>query len=634
MADAASSRPLRPSVSAGRSSSQDQRALETLVLFVGGALVVTCLALGKQVFLPIAIAVLLSFVLAGPVNWMRTMGVPRVPSVILVTTFAVMMLALAGLVLVRQATQLANDLPTYQSVIVSKVDTLRAGLTQSPLVERALQTLRSLDRQTKAPVQEQQKGTAPSEPARAEPVPVEVHQPSPGPFEVLLKLAASIFEPLATSGLVIVFVVFILLQREDLRDRLIRLAGAQDLSRTTAAIDDAAQRLSRYLLTLTAMNAGFGVIIGLGLTFIGVPSPVLWGVLAMMMRFVPYIGAFVAAVLPVTLAAAVDPGWSMVFATAALFAITEPILGQVIDPLVYGHSTGLSPLAVLIAAIFWTWLWGPVGLLLATPLTVCLVVLGRHVERLSFLDILLGDQPALTPVESFYQRMLAGHTGEAAEDAEAALQEAPLYAWCDSVARDGLLLAQGDLDAGRLTVEQQEKIRDSFLEVLDDLDTQDSPAGSASAPDTRPTIITATELGPEWRGPAPVLILPARGPLDEAVGAIFAQLLVRQGLPARTSSPTQLSAVRIHMIDLSGVALVCFVCLGTRVSEAALRFALRRLRRRLPKSHIMLCCWAPAMDPALEKIARAAGADLVTASLTEAVRLCLDQARAQSSSAI
>jgi predicted PurR-regulated permease PerM len=258
MADAASSRPLRPSVSAGRSSSQDQRALETLVLFVGGALVVTCLALGKQVFLPIAIAVLLSFVLAGPVNWMRTMGVPRVPSVILVTTFAVMMLALAGLVLVRQATQLANDLPTYQSVIVSKVDTLRAGLTQSPLVERALQTLRSLDRQTKAPVQEQQKGTAPSEPARAEPVPVEVHQPSPGPFVVLLKLAASIFEPLATSGLVIVFFVFILLQREDLRDRLIRLAGAQDLSRTTAAIDDAAQRLSRYLLTLTAMNAGFG----------------------------------------------------------------------------------------------------------------------------------------------------------------------------------------------------------------------------------------------------------------------------------------------------------------------------------------------------------------------------------------
>ena len=212
--------------------------------------------------------------------------------------------------------------------------------------------------------------------------------------------------------------IFILIQRQDLRNRLVRLAGAQDLQRTTAALDDAGQRLSRLFLAQLALNAAFGLVIGAGLWFIGVPSAPLWGMLAMILRFVPYIGAVISAIFPLILAAAVGAGWTMVLWTAALFLIVEPIAGHVIEPLLFGHTTGLSPVAIITSATFWTWLWGPIGLILATPLTICLVVLGRHVDGLKFLDVMLGDQPALTPAELVYQRMLARDPIEAAEQAQ------------------------------------------------------------------------------------------------------------------------------------------------------------------------------------------------------------------------
>ena len=253
--------------------------------------------------------------------------------------------------------------------------------------------------------------------------------------------------------------IFILLQREDLRDRMIRLFGSSDLHRTTVAMNDAARRLSRYLLTQLAVNAAFGVIIGTGLAFIGIPSPVMWGVLGALLRFVPYIGAPLSAVMPLTLAAAVDPGWSTLLWTAALYLVVEPIMGQVVEPLVYGHSTGLSPFAVVVAATFWTWLWGPIGLILSTPLTLCLVVLGRHVARLEFLDVLLGDRPALTPVESFYQRMLAGDPDEVHDHAEVLLKQLSLASYYDDVALEGLRLAVIDAERGVLTPGHLERIK-------------------------------------------------------------------------------------------------------------------------------------------------------------------------------
>ena len=275
-------------------------------------------------------------------------------------------------------------------------------------------------------------------------------QPAGTPFDLARRYLSPVLSPLATLGIVFIVAVFALLQREDLRDRLIRLVGSDDLHRTTVAIDDGGRRLSRYFLTQLSINTMFGIIIGVGLLVIGVPKPVLWGILSALLRFVPYVGSLISAVLPMALAAAVEPGWSMVLWTAALYVVVEGVTGQAVEPMVYGHSTGLSPFSVVVAAIFWSWLWGPIGLILSTPLTLCLVVMGRHVERLEFLDVMLGDRPALTPVESFYQRILAGDADEAQDHAELILKDRSLSTYYDEVALKGLQLAANDAQRGVL----------------------------------------------------------------------------------------------------------------------------------------------------------------------------------------
>ena len=231
-------------------------------------------------------------------------------------------------------------------------------------------------------------------------------------MEIFQRLAGTLLPPIATAGIVLLFVIFILLQREDLRDRLIRLLGASDIQRSTEAINDAADRLSRYFVTQLAINSAFGIFIAFGLWLLGVPSPTVWGILAMLMRFVPFIGAYIAAAPPVILAAIVEPGWTTFILTAGLYLVSELVMGQIVEPLAYGHGTGLTPLAIVIATVVWTWLWGPIGLLLATPLTVVAVVMGRHIEGLQFFDVLLGDRPALTPEQRFYQRLLSGDAAE------------------------------------------------------------------------------------------------------------------------------------------------------------------------------------------------------------------------------
>ena len=263
------------------------------------------------------------------------------------------------------------------------------------------------------------------------------------------------------------------MQREDLRNRFVRLVGAQDLQHTTAALGDAGKRLSRLFLTQLALNAGFGLVIGTGLWLIGVPSAPLWGMLAMVLRFVPYIGALISAIFPVILAAAVGPDWSMAVWTAGLFLIVEPITGHIIEPMLYGQSAGLSPVAVVASAAFWTWLWGPVGLVLATPLTMCLVVLGRHVDRLNFFDVMLGDEPALKLEELTYQRMLAGDPMEASEQAQQFLKEKPLLAYYQEVLIEALKLAQADADRGHLDEQRKQRIRDVIAEILEDLETHE-----------------------------------------------------------------------------------------------------------------------------------------------------------------
>ena len=332
-------------------------------------------------------------------------------------------LSLATMVMI-EVNQLANDLPRYQSTLGEKIHKLRDQVGSVGVLKNASSLLKNLDKELKSPG-----GGSPTTqssltegPAKA-PIPVEVHQPDPGASEALVAMLRPLAAPFTTTGIVVIFLIFFLFQREDLRDRFIRLLGSEDLERTTAALDDAAQRLGKLFLTQLILNATFGVVIGLGLAVIGVPSSPLWGLLAMILRFVPYIGAILAAGLPIALAAAVGSDWTMTLWTVALFAVVEPLTGNVVEPLVCGKSAGLSPVAVVIAASFWTWLWGPLGLLLSTPITLCLVVFARHVERLKFIDVMLGDQPALTPQQTAYQRMLTGDPIEAIEQARAFLKE-------------------------------------------------------------------------------------------------------------------------------------------------------------------------------------------------------------------
>ena len=490
-----------------------------LAMLAISVIVVTALYFAREVFVPLALAILLSFALGPVVMLLRRWHFGRVPAVAVTVLLAFLVIFSVGTLIGSQLTQLAEELPQYQTNITQKIHSIQTIGSGSGVVGRASAMLKTLgneiaktDNTPKAPSSKLQSVQG------QQPVPVEIRQPEPTKLDIIQNIIGPLLQPLATTGIVIVFVIFFLLQREDLRDRFIRLAGGGDLRRTTEALDDAVGRLSRYLLMQTAINTIFGLLIGIGLWLIGIPNPVLWGVLAMLLRFVPYIGPVIAAIFPLALALAVDPGWSMLLWTASLFIVIEPVTGQIVEPFLYGHSTGLSPVAVVVSAAFWTWLWGPIGLLLSTPLTLCLVVLGRHVARLEFLDVVLGDEPALTPEENFYQRMLASDPDEAAHQAEAFLKDRPLSAYYDEVAIKGLALAQMDASRGELNHERRAQIKEAVDGVIDDLSDHASPRatreadGNAGSERPRPS---KSELAPGW-GESAVLCIAGRGSLDEA----------------------------------------------------------------------------------------------------------------------
>ena len=466
----------------------DQRVFNLLV----GITVVTSLYLAQAVLIPIVLAVLLTFILAPLVNLLRGLHLPRVVAVLLAVALALGVIAGLGTVIGSQVASLATGLPRYAQTVEAKFERVR-----SLTVGRLSQLASTVGRQSS--------GVAPA-PA---PAPAAPAAPAATPFALAEQYLSPVLSPIATLGIVLIVAIFMLLQLEDLRDRLIWLFGAGDLHRTTGAMDDAGRRLSRYLLSQLAVNTGFGVVCGAGLAVIGVPNPVLWGLLSAIVRFVPYVGTFIAAGLPMALAAAVDPGWSMVAYTAGLYFVTEMVVSQAIEPLLYGRSTGLSPFAVVVSAILWSGLWGPIGLVLSMPLTLCLVVAGRYSQRLAFLEIMLGDRPALTAVESFYQRVLAGDADEVLDHAEAVLKTAPLQTYYDDVALPALKLAAKDAERGVLRPAQLGRIRRTIGAVIDDLASHAGPSASGRA--------------------GLVLCVAGRGPLDGAASAMLSQLLQQRG---------------------------------------------------------------------------------------------------------
>jgi predicted PurR-regulated permease PerM len=555
-------------------SAKSGNSLATVLV---AAAIVAALYFGREVLLPMALAVLLSFVLAPPVKLLQRLYLPRFAAVTIVVLLAFGVIFGLGTVMFAQVSQLAGDLPRYQSNLGEKIQALRGATTASGTLEQASQVLQNLQKELDRP--KSAKPTSPTTPDASaipdRPIPVEVRQPDPGALQTLATLITPLIHPLATTGIIIIFVVFILLQQQDLRNRFIRIAGSHDLQRTTLALDDAGKRLSRLFLMQLALNAAFGLIIGIGLWAIGVPSAPLWGLLAMVLRFVPYIGAIVAAIL---------------------FLIVEPLIGHVVEPMVYGHSSGLSPVAVVVSATFWTWLWGPIGLILATPLTMCLVVLGRHVERLKFLEVLLGDRPALSPSENAYQRMLAGDPIETTEQAQAFLKEGTLTQYYEQILMGALRLAWADSERGRLDQQEAERIRSTVSELVEDLESHNDSRNAPSEDGVPPgKLKQAEEIVSAKASPSPpinpakgtVFCIPGLGLLDETVAMPLAQLLRREGISAEAKETETLSMSKLFALDLKDVALIC-LCYLEHATPAQLHYTSRRLRRKAPGVPILV----------------------------------------------
>ena len=580
-----------------------------LEMLQGALLVMAVLYFGQELLVPLVLAVLLSFVLAPVVRLLRRIAIPRPIAVVVTVLLACTIFFGIGGLVARQASLLAENLPTYQATIGHKLSGLQSA---GGLLDRVSGAVQAMGRGITPEAETAPKADTATRAAAPAPIAVEVHTPDPTAMEMLRRVAEPLLGPLATAGIVIILVIFILLYREDLRDRLIRLAGARDLHRTMAAMDDAAYRLSRFFLAQTGMNTAFGLFIAGALWLIGVPNPLLWGFVAALMRFVPFIGVFVTITGPILMALAVDPGWSMLVWVLVLFAVGETLMGQVLEPLVFGHSTGLSPIAVIAAATFWTWLWGPIGLLLAVPLTVCLVVLGRHVERLEFLEVMLGDRPPLDPEETFYQRALAGDANALAEQAERCLKEKPLADYLDSVALPALRLAQADAVHGALQPERREALQHSVEQLVEDLEEEEDPHPPEGEALPAP-------LPADWHAPGAVLCLHGRGPFDALAASMLAQVLARRGFGVQTGSPDPAAVPKLMVL--------CLLEGGS--SSATARYLLRRARRRLPGIPAIALAWSPEPDGTLAKALRAEGetAPLQLAmSLAEALDLAAEAA--------
>ncbi|HEU0067556.1 MAG TPA: AI-2E family transporter, partial [Sphingomonas sp.] len=573
--------------------------------------VVAGLYLAREVLVPITLAVLLSFVLSPLVMLLRRMKLPKGLAILVSVLIAFGTLGGIGTIVGIQAASLVDQAPTYAGTVEKKIDGARGYVTQRLAFFTRQPDLPEGRAATMAAPSADGAFTAAVNRARA-PIPVTIAENQQTPLKMASSILAPVLAPFETFVIVLVVAIFILMQKEDLRDRVIRVFGSSDLHRTTEAMDDAGNRLSRYFLSQLAVNTSFGIVIGVGMWLLGLPVPALWGILAGILRFVPYIGALLGAVMPLIVAAGVDPGWSMVIGVAVIFAVVEPLTGYVIEPLLYGHSSGLSPLSVVVAAVFWTWIWGPVGLVLSMPLTLCLVVLGRHVPALEFVDVLLGDRPALTPVEGFYQRMLADDPAEALEQAEVLLKDRSLAEYYDKVALGGLTLAAVDIRRGVVDRARAQRIVTSMLTMIDDLDSESDVASEISG--------TLPAAPAEWSAPATVTCIAGRGVLDDAVTAMLEQLLVKRGFGVRRIDHAAVGRDAIGRADLGSSRLICLSYLEVAGSPSHLRYLVRRLRGVVGATPIIVGMW-PEGEAALSdaQIQQTLGADLYVGSLGAAV---------------
>ncbi len=563
-------------------------AAQTVVLVLGlGAI----LMLAKEILVPLALATLLSFALSPVVRALQKIGVPRglgafVALVLFMGAIAVWVWFVSG-----QMSDLAERLPAYRHNIFDKIHSLALKFGGEGKTSGLI-----------AMLSDTAKEVSPADVGVAAPQRVVVVDNSPfARITVLGAFASPVLSPVAQFFIVLIFTAFLLAQQEDLRNRVIKLIGSKDIYRTTEAIDDAGRRIGRMLFAQVVMNSSFGLFVALALWGIGVPNPALWGAIAALARFLPYIGALVSVIPPLLVAFAVDPGWTPFLWTAVVFALAEGITGQLIEPIVYGHSSGLSPMAVVVTTAIWAFLWGPIGLVLATPLTTCLVVLGRHSPRLAFLETLLGDAPPLTAQETFYQRMLAGDPREAAAQAKPYLKRDAIANYYDDVALEALRRAHVDVARGDLDESRLEALTQSTARLVAWLSTHGVKGGRIRAMLRRLASFAARGDGAvsEVRQDASVVerrgvaVLHGDHPLDPLAAAMLTHLLTRRGMTSRIVSVEDANLA--SGTEVASVGLVC-LCYIEPMTVAHLRAATTAARRRCPQAKILICVWREAGD--------------------------------------
>lgn len=550
-----------------------------LPLLIGTALVLGFLYWAKVIVVPVALAVLFTFLLAPVSNWLERGRLGRVPAVVLVTVLAVGVVLGTIFGITRQIGTLLDDYPRYEQNITSKIAQYRARGRDGMLDKMEMVVERvsaQLERGQPLPDSRVER-----EAARAQPVRIV----SEGPFRLgqLWSVAGPLLQPAATFGLVLVLVMFMLLRREDLRDRVISLVGVRQLAETTRALEDAGQRVSRYLLMQLMINVGYGAAVAIGLALIGLPYAVLWGFFAALLRYIPYIGPWLAALLPIALALLISRDWSVVIMVVALFGVLELVTNMFLEPVLYGRGIGVSQAALLVAVAFWTWLWGPVGLVLASPLTVCLVVLGRHVPMLKFLDTLLGDRPVLAPSQRFYQRLLAGDEDEAALLLERMTAESGRAAAMDEVVLPMLTQARADLREGRIDSNDHAGIvRDTGAMVAHLVEPPAPRADDEEASPAEPVQSPGDE-----DGRTTVLALSARDDTDDLAVAMLSRLLRSERFDVQAASSASMVSDVIVRIEESPPDVV-FIASIPPGGMSHTRYLCKRLRTRFPEMRIVV----------------------------------------------
>lgn len=579
---------------------------------------IAALYFGREILIPLAFACTLSFLLTAPVSGLQKIGLGRLPAVALVVAFALSAAAGAGWIVGTQLLEIAKDLPLYRSNIHNKLESIRTNKKGS--LARAASSLNEIQKEIEGPAEPVP--PAPQRPTRAggaarEKTPTEVHvvQQPRDYLEYLYGLINPFLRILGSVGIVVIFSIFILVNREDLRNRMLRLVGLSQMNLVTQAFDDATRRVTRYLRMQFIVNAGFAALISAGLFAIGVPSPVLWGVVAGICRLIPYVGIMIATVLPLALSLAVFEGWLHPLLVFGLFAVAEVIVANFVEPYLYGAHTGISPLALLVTTIFWAVLWGPAGLVLSTPLTVCVIVLGRYVPQLSFLHILLGDEPVLSPEAQLFQRLLAMDQQEAREVVEAFVKEKPLLDLYDGLFLPALSMAEQDRHKGSLDQDREDFIFLSINEMVAEFANYRMETETPVAP-----------LGVSCEARGRVFCLAAGDRADEIAASMFAQLLEHAGRGVMCFPATASLDLLANGLELDSDDVLCVSALPP-FAFASARATYQRLRRRFPDAKIIIGMWGFNGDA--EKMKNSFERDqpeAILTSLSQALAHCCDPA--------